>query len=124
MNSELKVIVKENTWMKSTHFTLDHGWGNGYVLLPADHPYHGAHYDEIPVEVHGGLTFSTEVDEVMVEDWPELSKEDIGGWLVGFDTAHAYDTISRWPKENVVTEAEQLRDQLSLAAQMHTPAKL
>jgi len=31
---------------------------NGYVALPKGHPCYGKGYDNIDVEVHGGLTFS------------------------------------------------------------------
>jgi hypothetical protein len=37
---------------------LEHGWGNGYVLIPHNHPFYKKHYDSIDVNVHGGLTFS------------------------------------------------------------------
>lgn len=30
----------------------------GYVGVPNDHPYYGQPYDDIPVSVHGGLTFA------------------------------------------------------------------
>jgi hypothetical protein len=29
----------------------------GYVTLPEDHPCNGQHYDDLPIEVHGGLTY-------------------------------------------------------------------
>ena len=37
---------------------LEKGWGNGYVRIPEGHPYYEKTYDDIPVSVHGGLTFS------------------------------------------------------------------
>lgn len=52
-----------------------YGAVNGYVRIPEDHPWHGLGYDDIDVEVHGGLTYANE------------------GW-VGFDTLHAGDY---WP---------------------------
>jgi hypothetical protein len=53
--------------------------GNGYVQIPLNHPWHGLHYDDIDVEVHGGLTFNAD------------------GWI-GFDTAHAFDY---WPEKEL-----------------------
>lgn len=50
---------------------------NGYVLLPKGHVCYKVQYDDINVEVHGGLTFS------------EMSPD--GYWKVGFDTFHASD---------------------------------
>lgn len=107
----MKVILKDNNWLYTNH-----GWGNGYVLIPEGHPLHGKPYDDIEVDVHGGLTFSELVDEDMINHWGEklLSKEDIGGWLVGFDTAHYSDNMCNWPKEAVQAEANRLRDQLIL----------
>jgi hypothetical protein len=52
---------------------------NGYVQLPTDHPHHSTHYDNIPVDIHGGLTFSQ-------------------NGVVGFDTGHAFDV---WTEEEL-----------------------
>lgn len=76
---------------------IDHGWGNGYVNLPKWHKYYGVHYDNIPVDVHGGLTYSEQEGDY---------------WVVGFDTCHAWDTMEKWPKEKVLEEAIQLMNQL------------
>lgn len=51
------------------------GWVNGYVRVPEGHPWHGKDYDDIPADVHGGLTYS-------------------GGDWIGFDTAHLGDVWS------------------------------
>ncbi|GAI24829.1 unnamed protein product [marine sediment metagenome] len=62
----------------------------GYVAVPKGHPCHGKDYDHtpyddlIPVEVHGGLTFSREGDG---DTWSK------GYWWFGFDCAHAWDLI-------------------------------
>lgn len=48
----------------------------GYVSVPAEHPLHGKHYDDVDVEVHGGLTYSDERD---------------GLWWFGYDCAHWED---------------------------------
>ena len=44
----------------------------GYVELPANHPDVGSDYDDIDVQVHGGLTYA-------------------GGRVFGFDCAHWND---------------------------------
>lgn len=47
---------------------------NGYVRLPADHPFLDFHdYYDIPVDVHGGITWKV-------------------GNIIGFDTMHAGDS--------------------------------
>lgn len=91
---------------------IETGWGNGYVVIPPGHPAHGVDYDNINVEVHYGLTFGQTVTEDMFELFPSLDKDDIGGWLVGFDTAHYGDTIHKWPTEAVLEETERLVYQL------------
>lgn len=48
---------------------------NGYVKVPEDHPWHGLDYDDIDVEINGGLTYARD------------------GWI-GFDTLHSGDY---WP---------------------------
>jgi len=51
-------------------------YGKGYEYIPYD--------DLLPVEVHGGLTFSSVGDG---EKWPT------GYWWLGFDCAHAWDLV-------------------------------
>ena len=87
---------------------MNFGWGNGYVILPKGHKYHGVHYDEIPVDVHGGLTYSQDISTFSKDD--EEAKS--GAWVVGFDTAHYGDTLAKWPKEKVQKEADNLLAQL------------
>ena len=79
-------IVKREQWsdMIGVSYILsqiERGFGNGYVCLPKWHPYFKVHYDNIPVNVHGGLTFS-HYDE----------HENM--WVIGFDTSHAGDSLT------------------------------
>ncbi len=30
----------------------------GYAAIEPGHPWHGRHYDDVPAEAHGGLTYS------------------------------------------------------------------
>lgn len=91
------------------------GYGNGYVVLPPEHPYHGIDYDDIPVHVHGGLTFGEYADNL---NWQELDESDKGGWVIGFDTAHIGDDLEKWPdKQSVLKETAELKDQLEQVAQ-------
>jgi hypothetical protein len=55
----------------------------GYVAIPKDHPaYNADGYDDIEVNVHGGLTFFGE---------PHIIESDCGDKWAGFDAGHAYD---------------------------------
>jgi hypothetical protein len=106
MKNKILSFIKENTWLSG----MKHGWGNGYVVIFKGHPMYGKHYDEVPVDVHGGLTFSESVNSV-IGDFPELTEEMKDGWVFGFDTAHYNDSMERWPKEAVERETENLKSQ-------------
>lgn len=108
----MKVFVKENTWL--TRALHDCGWGNGYVTIPKEHPLHGKDYDTIhaiipSLSINGGLTFAGAADDL---EWDEIPKGSEGNWVVGFDTAHSWDTLEKWSKEKVMEEAEKLKVQL------------
>jgi hypothetical protein len=106
MKNKILSFIKENTWLPG----MKHGWGNGYVVIPNGHPMYGKHYGEVPVDVHGGLTFSESVNSV-IGNFPELTEEMKDGWVFGFDTSHYNDSMERWPKEAVERETENLKSQ-------------
>jgi hypothetical protein len=69
----------------------------GDVGVPPEHPLHGADYDDIEVEVHGGLTFAGPCDEgaaargeIGICHVPAPGRPADVYWL-GFDCAHAFD---------------------------------
>jgi len=99
-------------------------WYCGYVAVPSGHPDWGKGYEEVDVEVHGGLTFSG-------QGKPGSLWEDKQLWWFGFDCAHAEDNFYRddylsarpelepivrgarkWKVEEVVEETEKLAEQL------------
>ena len=82
---------------KSEHST----WYCGYVVIPEDHPYYGLDYEEVEddIDVHGGLTFSGEF-------------EDVDGFLLGFDCAHAGDNPEVQDEEYTLSECMSLVDQI------------
>lgn len=101
-----KMFIKQNTWLKG----MDVGWGNGYVIIPEGHPFYGKDYDDIDVNVHGGLTFSEFGYKL---DWEEIKPEDKRSWVVGFDTAHWGDNHSNWTRDRVVDETIELQRQIN-----------
>jgi len=113
----MKQIIIKNTWADC----VEHGWGNGYVILPKGHQFHGVDYDHIHVQVHGGLTCSEVLTKELLKrfkespeaETSELSEDDIGSWVVGFDTCHFQDNQINWPKEKVLEETIRLESQLS-----------
>lgn len=113
----MKIVIKENTWLNEVRslgnqFKMEFGWGNGYVLIPEGHPCYGIDYNDIPVDVHGGLTFGQIIDVQLINNWSELDTEDLGKYMVGFDTCHYQDTLERWSQEAVLYETEFLRQRL------------
>lgn len=101
----LTILVKENSWMPSW---MKKGWGNGYVILPKNHSFHGVGYDFINEHLEGlqPLTYADANDD--------------GEWMVGFDTCHSGDTIDKWPESAVLKETELLRDQLVALGEKYT----
>ena len=69
--------VPTPSWVMSTR-----GTHNGYIVLPQDHPWYslvghdGEDYDNVPMNVHGGLTFGTKKNNHLI---------------LGFDTCHDGD---------------------------------
>jgi len=98
-------VVLENT----TDSGLMDPWFTAYVGVPEDHLAESLAYDDIPVEVHGGLTFGPR---------NELSKVDEDGekdvtWF-GWDYNHAVDSRReveiQEPVEELKSAIEQFRE--------------
>ena len=49
--------------------SFDRGWGNGYVLLPPEHPWNGKDYDSIYCNIHGGLTYTEKFSSSHFKTW-------------------------------------------------------
>lgn len=101
----MKAFIKKNTWLPPQMA----GWGNGYVVIPQDHPLYCVDYDNINVHVHGGLTYAALVTREMLNTgWAQLDEGDLDCWMIGFDTAHYNDNATTWPKERVQEELDDL----------------
>lgn len=61
----------------------------GYVAVPPGHPYYGRGYDDVDVEVHGGLTYAAKCFGHICHV-PEPGEPDDVWWL-GFDCGHWMD---------------------------------
>jgi len=101
---------------------LERGWGNGYVLLPPTHPFHGADYYDLHISIHGGLTFGSIFESEGFLKWCEgkefagdVNLENFekfeGYYMIGFDTGHLVDDMITCPKEYVLTEVDSLLEQ-------------
>lgn len=113
----MKTHIVEAHWKKDLKYksftkeisdlVSDGGWGNGYVILDEGHPWFGKNYNDIPVDIHGGLTYGDFINENTVFSFG-VDKEDIGKYMIGFDTFHLGDTEEKWTKEAVQEEANRL----------------
>lgn len=81
----MKSFTVKNTWSTGGN----HGWGNGYVAIPPTSSWHGANYNQIPVSVHGGLTWSSFASAIRSRGVEVPSCIDDNEWIVGFDTARS-----------------------------------
>ncbi len=67
----------------------------GYVGVPEGHRYYGAKYDDVDVDVHGGLTYAAACrvagDEAQSVCHVPAPGETDRVWWLGFDCAHAFD---------------------------------
>lgn len=63
----------------------------GYVAVPPGHPWHGKHYDAVPAEVHGGLTYAEACNGLICHEPAPGESDDV--WWLGFDCAHSGDHI-------------------------------
>lgn len=100
---------------------MEAGYANGYVAVPRDHPFFGKDYDDVDIEVHGGLTFAAPGSNIS-KDLPEtevlegcLYDLDEDWWVFGFDTCHYSDSLENWPREAVIEETLNLKRQLEEA---------
>lgn len=57
-----------------------------YIGVPKEHPLYGVDYEKVPVDCHGGLTFSEEGGST--DKIPSLKS---GYWWFGWDYAHSLD---------------------------------
>ncbi len=79
----------------------------GYVDLPKDHPWYELGYDDIEIDVHGGLTYAQN----------NVSEQGEESYTIGFDCSHAFDycpytygmTRSIWYK-NLTDEEKKIFD--------------
>ena len=83
-------------------------WRCGYVALPAGHEWYGKDFNDIPIECHGKLSFSSEnndLDEGRFDD-------DKNMYWIGFDCMHAYDTLETCTTQFVREECQRIINQL------------
>jgi len=98
MDLPIKLIKSPNLYGLT-----ERGWGNGYVRIVEGHPFYAMNYMDIPVSVHGGLTFSEHITNS--DNWSD-------GFWVGFDTAHYGDDSNMWTIDAVSDETIHLFNEI------------
>lgn len=73
--------------MMIRHYELLH-WC-GYVGVKPGHLAHGKGYDDVSVDIHGGLTYSEKCGNFICHEDPTGEENT---WWLGFDTCHLGDT--------------------------------
>jgi hypothetical protein len=63
----------------------------GYVGLPPNHPAYGSGYDDVDVDVHGGLTYAEACCGHICHVPMAGESDDV--WWLGFDCAHGGDYL-------------------------------
>lgn len=101
----MKQFIRRNDWMDSS---MDVGWGNGYIAIPKSSSWHGMKYDDIPVDVHGGLTYADLASNASFKP-DDIDDSD---WIIGFDTCHYNDNEYSCDKEYVTNETNELFKQM------------
>ncbi len=114
----LEALYQDN-YKGFNYFIISYGTHPcAYVELPKDHPLYGISYIDIEdmynINVHGGLTYST--DSFLLLD---------NTWIIGWDYSHCYDysTYSRdcsflkhelkmWTTEEMIDDCISVIDQL------------
>lgn len=71
----------------------------GYAAVPPGHPAHGMDMSDVPVDVHGGCTFTSACSGHVCHVPREGEPDDV--WWIGFDTNHAGDYA---PRDRAVTD--------------------
>ena len=80
----------------------------GYVGVPPGHSQHGANYNDVEADVHGGLTYGA-VCRGSVCHIPEPGQPDDVYWL-GFDCAHLGDLSPNMIRRGYTFQGDVYRD--------------
>ena len=109
-NNEKDIYPDEVSYQEGSYTLIvrrnSFGCNCGYIILPKFHRYDNFNYNNIPVSVHGGLTYS---------------ERENGYWIIGFDTSHMGDYVPNltfdpndhyWTHNDVLNELKHLMYQL------------
>lgn len=96
------VEINDNHDLGFFQFSYPNKYYCGYVLVPRYHSYYEKDYNDIEINCHGGLTYSSH----------SLLETEYPGWWIGFDCAHGGDTIEECDLEYCINECRNIVDQI------------
>lgn len=92
-----------------------------YVELPKEHKWYGKYYDNIPIDCHGGLTYSSTQGIIC----PLNNPNHRDGYWIGWDYAHYSDYVyndfndfgfalgkKHWTTEEIFEDVKEVINQL------------
>lgn len=110
-----KIWVYKNLHCMVSLVPLSHRCG--YVGIPPSHPWFRISYEELPINIHGGLTYSS------MNEYRDEQCGVVGLYWVGFDCNHAGDSNVNevnphghiWTLDEVGIETNSMADQVDNA---------
>lgn len=91
-------VLYKATYKGYTFYVLSLGTHpTAYVKLPVGHPYYFKDYNDIDIDVHGGLTYSS--DHLFIDVGVSIE-----GWFIGWDYAHWGDYIGYFIDDEILSK--------------------
>lgn len=120
---KVKGFLNSNDWYRESWKRLEKegvktghrgkgGHSNGYAIIEKDQPCFNMDYNDVKVNVHGGLTFGRLLTIGDFMHYKDVTLEDVGKYMLGFDTLHYNDDMTNCNKEYCQKELESLIKQL------------
>lgn len=126
-----KIILEQGESLGYKYLILSLGTHpTAYVFIDKNHPLYKKHYDDIDIDVHGGLTFSDDHLINVLEYSDKYKYETLQrinyDWIIGWDYNHLgdYNTYYGGFDDKKWTTEEILIDVFSVIAQLKLQEKL
>lgn len=126
-----KIILEQGELLGYKYLILSLGTHpTAYVFIDKDNPLYKKHYDDIDIDVHGGLTFSDNYLINVLEYSDKYKCETLQrinyDWIIGWDYNHYgdYNTYFGGFDDKKWTTEEILIDVCSVIAQLKLREKL
>lgn len=90
----------------------EHKWRCAYVVVPKENKLYEREYNELSLDVHGGVTFSEYGDVFSGRTDGELKTLKDDDWVLGIDFAHGGDSMDIWDLDAVEEELKHFIDEV------------